>query len=118
LSRNGRLGTIGLESLIVLDPAKSTTPQNLEQRYKALLTVAESITSCRELGELFERLAADLETIVEFDYLALFLHDSAKDVMRCHLIKTRTLLSVTSAKSPSCRSTTRHRASFGERSGR
>jgi hypothetical protein len=23
----------------VLDPAKSTTPQNLEQRYKALLTV-------------------------------------------------------------------------------
>jgi len=72
----------------MLDPAKSTTPQNLEQRYKALLTVAESITSCRELGALFERLAADLETIVEFDYLALFLHDSANDVMRCHLIKT------------------------------
>jgi formate hydrogenlyase transcriptional activator len=69
-------------------PGKSTTPQNSEQRYKALLTVAESITSCRELGELFERLAADLETIVEFDYLALFLHDSANDVMRCHLIKT------------------------------
>jgi formate hydrogenlyase transcriptional activator len=68
-------------------PAKSTTPQNLEQRYKALLSVAESITSCRELGELFERLAADLETIVEFDYLALFLHDSAKQVMRRHLIK-------------------------------
>ena len=72
----------------MLDSAKSTAPQNLDQRYKALLTVAESITSCRELDELFERLAADLETIVEFDYLALFLHDSAMDVMRCHVIKT------------------------------
>jgi formate hydrogenlyase transcriptional activator len=72
----------------VLDPTKSTGLENLERRYRALLKVANSIASCRELGELFGRVAGDLERVADFDYLALFLHDEASRTMRCHLIRT------------------------------
>jgi formate hydrogenlyase transcriptional activator len=58
------------------------------EQYRALLEVAEAIAVHRDLGELFHDLAQRLPSIVPFDYINLVLHDSARNVMRLHLLVT------------------------------
>jgi formate hydrogenlyase transcriptional activator len=55
--------------------------------YRALLAVSEAIVSHRDLAALFHELAGLLRPAVRFDYLALFLHDAAKDTTRLHLLE-------------------------------
>jgi formate hydrogenlyase transcriptional activator len=55
-------------------------------RLRLLLEVSESIASLRNLDELFRDLAARLPRVVEFDYINVFLHDEARDVMRMHIL--------------------------------
>ena len=60
-------------------PASSVSTTDelpLVHRFQGLVSVAESITSCREPEELFRRLAAELERVVRFDFVAFVLHDS------------------------------------------
>src|SRR5437016_3707908 len=45
----------------------------LVERFQALLTVAESITSCRDPEELFRGLARHLQHVVRFDLVGLVL---------------------------------------------
>jgi formate hydrogenlyase transcriptional activator len=56
--------------------------------FRALLAVAESIGSCRELEELFRHLARDLRRVVTFDFLGLVLHDSERGVAKAHVLET------------------------------
>src|SRR5438445_7685658 len=51
------------------DAIESTEGTTLAARFQALLSVAESISSCREPEELFGRLAAELQRVVRFDFV-------------------------------------------------
>src|SRR2546425_13095216 len=51
------------------DAIASTGGTTLAARFQALLSVAESISSCREPEELFGRLAAELQRVVRFDFV-------------------------------------------------
>jgi formate hydrogenlyase transcriptional activator len=55
-------------------------------RLRLLLEVSESIASHRDPAELFRDLAQRLPRLVPFDYINLILHDSAREVMRLHLL--------------------------------
>src|SRR5262245_47679164 len=59
------------------------------ERYRALLfEVSQAIATNRDLTALFRDLARRLVKVVSFDYIALFLYDEQKDVMRVHLLGT------------------------------
>ena len=64
------------------------TSSNEDVSFQALLAVAESIGSCRELEELFRRLASDLRRVVSFDFLGLVLHDPEHGVAKAHILET------------------------------
>ena len=57
--------------------------------YRALLAVAEAIVSHRDLPELFHELAERLHRVVQFDYLAVILHDAETNTMHRHVLETR-----------------------------
>jgi len=58
----------------------------LSGRYLALLEVSSSIASHRTLKELFTDLARRLHPIIDFSYLSVLLYDSARNVMRVHIL--------------------------------
>src|SRR5512132_2042513 len=58
-------------------------------RYRSLLVeVSEAISTHRDLTALFRDLARRLPAVVPFEYIALFLHDPVKNVMRIHMLGT------------------------------
>ena len=57
-------------------------------RYQALLAISEAIISHRDLSSLFHDLAGQLGRVVDFDYLALVLHDAVTSTMRLHVLET------------------------------
>src|SRR5215813_11519347 len=59
----------------------------LEQR-QALLTVSKALATQRDLPSLLQELSQQLRAILEFDASAILLHDSARNLMRVHLIET------------------------------
>jgi formate hydrogenlyase transcriptional activator len=59
-----------------------------QRQLEALLEVSEAIAQHRELSELFHDLAVRLHGILEFDYLALVLHDPKSNVMRLHILES------------------------------
>ena len=56
--------------------------------YRALLAVSEAIVSHRDLPTLFQELAGRLRQVVQFDGLALVLHEGASNMMRLHVLET------------------------------
>ena len=75
-------------------PASSTattSEPSLVDRFQALVSVAESITLCREPEDLFRRLAAELERVVRFDFVAFVLHDPERGVVRGDLLDARSM---------------------------
>jgi len=58
------------------------------RQLEALLEVSEAIAQQRELPALFQDLATRLRSVVDFDYLALILHDATRNVMRLHVLAT------------------------------
>ena len=67
-----------------------TSPlEHSRRQLEALLEVSEAIAQQRDLPALFHDLAERLHSVVEFDFLTLVLHDSARNVMRLHVLETR-----------------------------
>src|SRR6202011_3624163 len=58
------------------------------QQLEALLEVSEAIAQQRDLPALFHDLAVRLHSVVDFDFLTLILHDTARNVMRLHILET------------------------------
>ena len=54
--------------------------------YRALLAVSEAIVAHRDLLTLFQELASRLHQVVQFDGLALVLHEAATNTMRLHVL--------------------------------
>ncbi len=56
--------------------------------HRALLGVSEAIVLYHDLPTLFQALAGQLHQVVQFDGLALVLHEAARNAMRLHLLET------------------------------
>ena len=54
---------------------------------EALLKISDTIAGTRDLQELMRLLAPTLREAVDFDYVAVFLHDPEKNLMNLHLIE-------------------------------
>ena len=70
----------------------STEFATLRDRFRALVSVAESIAACREPDELFGRLAGELQRVVSFERLGLLLYDPERKILRPHILETTTML--------------------------
>ncbi len=65
-----------------------TRPDSTRERYEALLEVAESIASHRQLSTLFPDLSRRLRRLISFDFVSLTLIDSKDHTVRLHLLET------------------------------
>jgi formate hydrogenlyase transcriptional activator len=63
----------------------------LAERFRALVSVAGSVTSCLDPEDLFRGLAAKLEQVVRFDFLGLVLHDPERAVVRPLILDARNM---------------------------
>src|ERR1700674_2900823 len=76
----------------VISPPEAALAAPLEhsrRQLEALLEVSEAIAQQRDLPALFHDLAQRLHSVVDFDFLALTLHDPVRDVVRLHVLETR-----------------------------
>jgi formate hydrogenlyase transcriptional activator len=76
----------------VISPLVAALPSPLEhsrRQLEALLEVSEAIAQQRDLPVLFHDLATRLHSVIDFDFLTLFLHDPVRKVMRLHVLETR-----------------------------
>src|SRR6266849_2109395 len=70
------------------DAIGSTEGTTLAARFQALLSVAESISSCREPEELFGRLAAELQRVVRFEFVGVACYDDERGVVQAAMLET------------------------------
>src|SRR6266478_4910445 len=70
----------------------STNPSPSVERFQALLTVSESIASCRDPEELFRRLVGQLKTVIPFDLLGLVLLQQDRGVTSLRVIDTTSMV--------------------------
>jgi formate hydrogenlyase transcriptional activator len=56
-------------------------------RFEVLLRISDAIAGARSLDELLHVLAPTLREAVQFDYVAVFVHDPVKNLMNLHLIE-------------------------------
>jgi formate hydrogenlyase transcriptional activator len=59
------------------------------RQFEALLEVSEAIAQQRDLKGLFHELSQRLHAVLQFDFLALVLHNPATNTMRLHILETR-----------------------------
>ena len=69
-------------------PAGHAPSDRTRERYAALLEVADSIISDRQLSELFRDLRRCLQPLLPFDFIALSLYDAERRTVRLHLLET------------------------------
>jgi formate hydrogenlyase transcriptional activator len=58
------------------------------EQYVTLLELSKAIAAHRDLSGLFHDLACRLQTLFNFRSLAVMLHDSSRNMMRCHFLET------------------------------
>jgi formate hydrogenlyase transcriptional activator len=66
----------------------SLSPEHAERQFEALLEVSELITQQRDLKALFHQLRERLHRVIQFDFLALILHNPVTNTMRLHILET------------------------------
>jgi formate hydrogenlyase transcriptional activator len=69
-------------------PSSTTGPATVKAHYEALLEVAESISTQRQLATLFSELSRSLKRLVEFDYITLTLVDFQERLVRVHILES------------------------------
>ncbi|MGQ0810180.1 MAG: GAF domain-containing protein, partial [Nitrospiraceae bacterium] len=70
-----------------MDGHSASPCETLAEQYQALLEVAQAISAHRDLHELFRDLAQHLPRVVHVNFVALSLHDPARNTMRLHTIQ-------------------------------
>ena len=66
---------------------RDAAPAQRDERYRALLAVAQTITLHRDLAALFHELSDRLHDVVQFDCLGAVLHDAANNTVRIHILE-------------------------------
>jgi formate hydrogenlyase transcriptional activator len=72
-----------------LETAPGAPLEHSRRQLEALLEVTEAIAQQRDLPALFHDLSERLHSVVDFDFIALTLHDPARNVMRLHILEAR-----------------------------
>jgi formate hydrogenlyase transcriptional activator len=62
--------------------------EHSSRQFEALLEVSEAIAQQRDLKALFHELSERLHGVLQFDFLALVLHNPATNTMRLHILET------------------------------
>jgi len=73
-------------------PPDAPTASGLEhsaRQFEALLEVSEAIAQHHDLNSLFHELSERLHAVLQFDFLALVLHNPATNTMRLHILESR-----------------------------
>src|SRR5215469_12254032 len=68
-------------------PASTSGLEQSGRQFEALLEVSEAIAQQRELKGLFHELSERLHGVLQFDFLALVLHNPATNTMRLHILE-------------------------------
>ena len=71
----------------MVDTPRQRPPDEIGQRYRALLDVAESIAAHLDLDQLLHDLAQRLPRVVDVNFLAVSLHDPDRHVMKLHILQ-------------------------------
>ena len=71
-----------------MDGSSASPCETLAERYQALLEVAQAISVHRDLHALCQDLAQRLPRVVHVNFIALTLHDPARNTMRLHSIQS------------------------------
>jgi len=66
---------------------RDAAPAQSDERYRALLAVAQAITQHRDLAALFRELSDRLHEVVRFDCLAVVLNEAAHNAVRLHILE-------------------------------
>jgi formate hydrogenlyase transcriptional activator len=69
-----------------------TSIEHSERQFEALLAVSETIAQQHDVKALFHDLAERLHSVLQFDFLALVLHDAASNTLRLHTLEAREAL--------------------------
>ena len=69
------------------EPQRSSA-ESLKSRYEILIDLPGSISSYRDLPELFHHLAAPLHRAIEFEFINVILHDPERNKMVSHVLET------------------------------
>ena len=69
------------------EPQRSSA-ESLKSRYEILIDLPGSISSYRDLPELFHHLAAPLHRAIEFEFINVILHDPEQNKMVSHVLET------------------------------
>jgi formate hydrogenlyase transcriptional activator len=69
-------------------PSVASGLENSSRQFEALLEVSEAIAQQRDLKALFHELSERLHAVLQFDFLALVLHNPATNTMRLHILET------------------------------
>jgi formate hydrogenlyase transcriptional activator len=72
----------------VTDTLPNQSPDASAEHFQALLEVSEAISIHRDLAPLFHDLALRLSGLVQFDLLALILHDAERGVMQLRICES------------------------------
>lgn len=72
---------------MTMRPLPVSLCETMEERYRALLEVAEAISVHRDLDELFRDLAQRLPRVVHVNFVGLSLYDPTRNTMRLHTIQ-------------------------------
>jgi len=70
-------------------PSASSPLESSARQFEALLEVSETIAQQRDVKALFHQLAERLHAVLQFDFLALILHNPARNTMCLHILETR-----------------------------
>jgi formate hydrogenlyase transcriptional activator len=75
----------------VLELADKPLTENEAREYRILLEVSRAIGSHSTLADFFDALVEGLHPLVDFDFLAVSLFDSERNVMRVHAVDSATV---------------------------
>ena len=70
------------------EPSLQIGPDALLQRYQTLLSVSDAIQGCRDLGELFRKLATQVRQVVAYDAIAIARLDERGENFRIELLES------------------------------
>jgi formate hydrogenlyase transcriptional activator len=73
--------------MAIVNGESHAAPFQSDERYSALLAIAQAITLHRDLASLFHELSDRLHDVVSFDCLGAVLHDAANNTVRIHILE-------------------------------
>lgn len=88
LHQSCRAARVQLLFKVMTSQPHNLSDDSLLPRYRALLQVAESIASHRDMGSLLRELNQKLRSVVQFDGTVIVLHNAATNTMRSYRLET------------------------------